>query len=291
MKPPITIIGAGAVGTSLALALHAGQYPIRSILSRTAAAATELATRVECGDAAGLDDMRLPSDGVVFIAVPDDALPEILARLCAAHAHAERHPDSAGLAAPEGDDCGPVVLHTSGALPGDILAPLREFNASVGSFHPLMLFPRGRSTGTEFTLCPVAIEGDVRAAAAAREIARSLNSRAFSIRPEKKTLYHIAAVFASNYFVTLLSVVERTGTAAGLPREEIVTLFEPLLRQTLDAVLRTTPHGALTGPIARNDRDTIRRHLDALRDIGDERTLSLYIELGLATARLAKEHE
>jgi len=154
-----------------------------------------------------------------------------------------------------------------------------------------MLFPRGRSTGAEFARCPVAIEGDDSAAAAARDIALNLTSRPFSIPPEKKTLYHIAAVFASNYFVTLLSAVGRTGSAAGLPREEIVTLFEPLIRQTLDAVLCTSPHAALTGPIARNDRDTIRRHVEALHELGDEQTLSLYIELGLATARLAREHE
>ncbi len=283
MKPHITIIGAGAVGTSLALALYAHQYPIRTIISRTVAAAADLAARVECGGSAGLDGVRLPPDGVVFIAVPDDALPAVLARLRAADAQPEE--------APLPHEGGPVVLHTSGALPGGILSPLRDLGASVGSFHPLMLFPRGRSTGAEFAQCPVAIEGDDRAAGAARDIALSLTSRPFSIPPEKKTLYHIAAVFASNYFVTLLSAVGRTGEAAGLPREEIVTLFEPLIRQTLDTVLCTSPHAALTGPIARNDRDTIRRHVEALRDLGDEQTLSLYIELGLATARLAKEHE
>jgi predicted short-subunit dehydrogenase-like oxidoreductase (DUF2520 family) len=97
---------------------------------------------------------------------------------------------------------------------------------------------------------------------------------------------------ASNYFVTLLSAVEHAGSAAlDLPRGRILALFEPLIRQTLDAVLRTSPHEALTGPIARNDRDTIRRHLAALGDPGNEHALSLYIELGLATARLAKEKE
>jgi predicted short-subunit dehydrogenase-like oxidoreductase (DUF2520 family) len=217
--------------------------------------------------------LRLPSDGIVFIAVPDDALREVVSRLCAD----QRATSTA------------VVLHTSGALPGEILAPLRQFGAAIGSFHPLMLFPRGRSTGNEFTDCPIAIEGDKRATSLALKMARALKAKPFSIPIEKKTLYHIAAVFASNYFVTLLSAVERTAAALNIPREEIVALFQPLIRQTLDAVVRTSPHAALTGPIARNDRDTIRRHLDALRDLGDEDTLALYIELGLATARLAKE--
>lgn len=273
MKPSITLIGAGAVGTSLALALRKQSYTIRTIVSRTESSAEALARRVRCTHALAVDGLRLPPDGMVFITAPDDALPDIVARLCRAR-------ESKSTA---------TVVHTSGALSGDFLGPLRQFGAAVGSFHPLMLFPRGSSTGREFMHCPVAIEGDDRAVRAARTIARALAAKPFSIPAEKKTLYHIAAVFASNYFVTLLSAVERTGAALNIPREEIIALFQPLIRQTLDAVIRTSPKAALTGPIARNDRDTIRRHLDALRDLGDEQTLSLYIELGLAAARLAKE--
>ena len=273
MKPSITLIGAGAVGTSLALALRAQAYPIRTIVSRSRLTAHTLARRVGCKTSLAADALRLPPDGVVFIAVPDDALSAVVERLCEAQTGRSRA----------------IVVHTSGALPGELLGSLRQFGVAIGSFHPLMLFPRGRSTGKEFAGCPVAIEGDERATASMRAIARTIKAKPFLIPPEKKTLYHVAAVFASNYFVTLLSAVERTGAALNIPREEIAALFQPLIRQTLDAVLHSSPREALTGPIARNDRDTIRRHIDALKDLGDEQTLSLYIELGLATARLAKE--
>jgi predicted short-subunit dehydrogenase-like oxidoreductase (DUF2520 family) len=275
VKPSITLIGAGAVGTSLALALHEHDYPIRTIVSRTEATARKLAKRVHAESCAPPGALLMPADGIVFIAVPDDELKGVATGLSAAVQGATTA----------------VVMHTSGALPSEILGELRAAGASIGSFHPLMLFPRGRSTGTEFTHCPVAIEGDERALAAARTIARTLKAKAFLVPPEKKSLYHIAAVFASNYFVTLLSAVERTGAALDLPRDEIIPLFLPLIRQTLDAVVASSPRAALTGPIKRNDRDTIRRHLDALRDHGDTTMLSLYIELGLATAQLAKEEE
>jgi predicted short-subunit dehydrogenase-like oxidoreductase (DUF2520 family) len=275
VKPSITLIGAGAVGTSLALALHAHAYPLRTIVSRTDAAARSLAKRVQSRAFLPIGELRLPEDGIVFIAVPDDALGDVVERLSASI-------DGVSAA---------VVMHTSGALPAGVLGPLRESGAAIGSFHPLMLFPRGRSTGAELTKCPVAIEGDERALDAARKIARALKAKPFLVPPEKKSLYHIAAVFASNYFVTLLSAVERTGAALDLPRSEIIPLFLPLIRQTLDAVLESSPRAALTGPIKRNDRDTVRRHLDALRELGDDRMLALYIELGLATAQLAKEEE
>lgn len=281
MKPSITIIGAGSVGTSLALALHANAYPIRAIVSRTHDSARSLAQRVCCITSYAIGEFRLPADGVVFIAVPDDAL-SAMASLLAGGADGKLSPavNSPGTA---------VVVHTSGALPSEILSPLRQCGVAIGSFHPLMLFPLGRSTGKELISCPVAIEGDERAVEAVTEIARRVNAKPFAIQPNKKTFYHIAAVFASNYLVTLLDAVEKTGAVMDIPRGEVATLFEPIIRQTLDAVLRTSPRAALTGPIVRNDRDTIRKHLDALRTLGDVRILSLYIELGLATAQLAKE--
>ena len=46
------------------------------------------------------------------------------------------------------------------------------------------------------------------------------------------------------------------------PREWVA----PLLRQTLHNVLHHGPHGALSGPVARGDEGTIRKHLEVLQD-------------------------
>ncbi|MGE5315588.1 MAG: Rossmann-like and DUF2520 domain-containing protein [Acidobacteriota bacterium] len=279
MKPLVTILGAGAVGSSLALALRApsGAYALSALASRSEETVRSLARRLRTKRFTTFEDFTMPDEGLILIAVPDDALPGLALRI--AHAMPPERRTAA------------VVLHTSGALGADVLSPLREKGASVGSFHPLMLFPRGRSTGKEFARCPVAIEGDALAVEAAEGLAAALQARPFRIATEKKTLYHIAAVFASNYFVTLLSAVGKSGSALGLPPEETMALFTPLIRQTLGAVLESSPGEALTGPIVRNDCDTLRRHLDALREFGDNDLLSLYIELGLATAHLAREHE
>lgn len=275
VKSSVTIIGAGAVGSSLALALRRQACPLAPVVSRRPETAQRLARQLRMRRSGTIDAFTLPSKGVVVIAVPDDALPELAVQIAKT--------SEAGSTA--------TVLHTSGALPGEILAPLRALGASVGSFHPLMLFPKGKSDGSEFTDCPIALEGDEPAVAEAMKLAHVLKAKPFRLESEKKTLYHIAAVFASNYFVTLLSAVEKTCAALDLPRQERMALFSPLIRQTFEAVLTSSPREALTGPIARNDRDTIRRHLDALTDLGSQDLLSLYIELGLATAHLAKEHE
>jgi predicted short-subunit dehydrogenase-like oxidoreductase (DUF2520 family) len=104
-------------------------------------------------------------------------------------------------------------------------------------------------------------------------------------------LYHIAAVFSSNYIVTLLSVVEELGSQFGLEEHETISLFKPLLETTIENVRRMGATHALTGPIARWDVETIRRHTNALSNKKFSGILSLYASLGLATARLASQQQ
>ena len=75
-----------------------------------------------------------------------------------------------------------------------------------------------------------------------------------------RPVYHAAAVIASNHLVALLGQVERLSEAVGVPFEAYVDLA----RATLDNVAALGPAAALTGPAARGDETTIRRHLRAL---------------------------
>ena len=65
---------------------------------------------------------------------------------------------------------------------------------------------------------------------------------------------------ASNHLVALLGQAARLADAAGVPPDALL----PLVRATLDNVETLGADAALTGPVARGDVDTVRRHLDAL---------------------------
>jgi predicted short-subunit dehydrogenase-like oxidoreductase (DUF2520 family) len=69
--------------------------------------------------------------------------------------------------------------------------------------------------------------------------------------------YHAAACIASNHLVALLDQVSRV---APIPLEA----FLPLVGATVENVATMGPAAALTGPVARGDVETVRRHLDAL---------------------------
>jgi predicted short-subunit dehydrogenase-like oxidoreductase (DUF2520 family) len=87
-----------------------------------------------------------------------------------------------------------------------------------------------------------------------------LDGRLVEVDDADRTTYHAAAVMASNHLVALLGAVERVAAQAGVPLDA----FLDLVRGTVDNVAVLGPEGALTGPVARGDWDTVARHLAAL---------------------------
>ena len=60
----------------------------------------------------------------------------------------------------------------------------------------------------------------------------------------------------------------------------------PLAQQTLRNISSLGPKSALTGPIERNDVNTLESHLEALRIIGKD-ILFYYVLMGIETVKLA----
>jgi predicted short-subunit dehydrogenase-like oxidoreductase (DUF2520 family) len=99
-----------------------------------------------------------------------------------------------------------------------------------------------------------------------------------------KPIYHAAAVFSSNYVVTVLAIAEELYRRAGL--EEPLPLAMPLVRTAVDAVERLGPAKALTGPAVRGDAGTVEANLRALGE-GAPEFVTAYETLALAALDLA----
>jgi predicted short-subunit dehydrogenase-like oxidoreductase (DUF2520 family) len=113
----------------------------------------------------------------------------------------------------------------------------------------------------------------------AREVVRALGGRAFTVEDRDRATYHAAAVIASNHLVALMGQAERLAAEVGVPPQA----YLDLAAATLANVAELGPEEALTGPAARGDEATIRRHLRALP--GDERRA--YRGMADAARRLA----
>jgi len=269
---PIAIIGAGAVGTVLARALVANGHRVEAVLSRTVASAQALADRVGAPVVESSWEALPPSVRLVWICVPDDAITSVAAALAAID---HPWPDT-------------IVAHTSGAQTAAALAPLGEQGAATVSFHPLQTFT-DETVPDAFEDIVVGLEGDDRAVAAGEMVAQSLGARPVRLSSEGKALYHAAAALASNGLVALLAVVEEIFAASAHTTgssELGLDAVRPLLQQTLENVQRTRPEGALTGPVARGDDETLQAHLEAL-SAQTPHLVPLYASLSTELVRVA----
>jgi predicted short-subunit dehydrogenase-like oxidoreductase (DUF2520 family) len=117
---------------------------------------------------------------------------------------------------------------------------------------------------------------------------QAIGARPVPIDPAAKTVYHAAAVFASNYLVTVLDAALRAYVAAGIPEDVARELARPLAQESLDNVFRLGAAPALSGPIARGDLVTVRRQQDAVT-AWDAATGALYAALVPAALAARKQ--
>ncbi|HEU4596025.1 MAG TPA: Rossmann-like and DUF2520 domain-containing protein, partial [Pyrinomonadaceae bacterium] len=273
----VAVVGAGRLGTALALALASCGYELRAVVARRVAHARRAAALAGVPHALALDSAQLellPPTRLLFITTPDDAVAETAARLAALSPTPTR---------------GRVVLHTSGALSSEVLAPLRERGFRVGSMHPLAPVSEPLSGAERLRGAFFCVEGERAATAAARRVVRDLGGQSFSVRATDKALYHAAAVMTSGHTVALFDTAARLLVRCGLAERRAREVLLPLLRGTLENLSARTPARALTGTFARADVETVRKHLAALVADGDSSALMLYALLGDASLRLAAQ--
>jgi len=265
-KPDIGFIGAGTVGTALAVRLGGLGYPVIAVASRTKASAQRLAQAVS--------GCRVYEDGqgvanasqLVFVTTPDDVIAPLVAGI---RWHG-----------------GQSVVHCNGASSTDILEPARGFGAHVGAFHPLQTFASVGHAVDNMPGSTFAIEAEEPLLTILKDMASALGGNWVTLGAGDKVLYHAAAVIACNYLYTLVKMATDLWQTFGVPTPKATQALLPLLRGTLNNVENVGLPHCLTGPIARGDLGTIGSHLAALEREAPH-LVSVYRELGLQTIPIA----
>jgi len=264
--PVVGIIGPGRAGVGLALALVQAGYTVRLHGRRKKAVPKPLELTVGAADE---PPAWVAQAGVLIVAVRDDAI----------------SPLAEALARAEAVRADQVVLHLSGVLGQEALAPLVPSRAALGSLHPLQTISDPERAPARLKGTWAAVEGMPRAVQAAEGLAQELGMRPFRLSGKQKAIYHAGAVFASNYFVVVEAVAQRLLRHAGLSDADAWQALRPLVEGTFENLSRQEPKDALTGPVARGDEETIRSHLKSLtRD-----DALLYRALGRAALELAEK--
>ena len=268
MRYGISIIGAGRLGRSLGRKLRERGWKIHSVVTRSQATARRAVRSIGGGHACSAITTEVFLAPVVLIAVPDSAIQQVVEQLVVTGA---QHPR------------GRFILHTSGSLSSDILSPLRDLGASVGSIHPLQSFSGVGAPDLEGRL--FAIEGDAGAARIARSVARTLGGQVMLLDSSAKPLYHAAASLAAGLLLAELEAAVQIFVSLGMKRREALRALLPLTRQVLENQERIGPRAAWTGPLARGDFQVVKAHEEALRGQHAE-YLATYQALNRLAARV-----
>ncbi|HVA24884.1 MAG TPA: DUF2520 domain-containing protein [Chloroflexota bacterium] len=258
--PRIGFVGAGRLASVLAVKLAEAGYAVTGITSQRASSAKRLAELLSgCAVLDSAQAIAAAAD-LMFITVPDDAIAGVAASV----------PWRAGLAA----------VHCSGALDLEVLAPAGQ----RGGFHPLQTFATGE---TELAGVSVAIEASGELLATLESMAIKLGCLPFRLPAGGRPLYHASGVFGHNYIVTLLAQAVRLWGLLGYSEAQALQALLPLAKTSLINLEHLGVARALTGPIARGDGGTIRRHLQALEANAPD-LLPMYRELGSKSLELTQ---
>jgi predicted short-subunit dehydrogenase-like oxidoreductase (DUF2520 family) len=263
----VGIVGSGRVGGALGAALRRAGHEIVAV-SAVSATSLARAERMLPGAAVLPPDEVIGLADFVLLAVPDDAL----------------RPLVAGLADTGAWRNGQLVAHTSGAQGITVLDPAAARGVLALALHPVMTFA-GRPEDVDRLL---GATFGVTAPDELRPVAESLvvemGGEPVWIPEPARPLYHAALSLGSNHLVTLVNDALTLLDDAGIEGSE--QLLAPLLSASLDNALRLRD-AALTGPVARGDVATLRRHRSALSGAAPDLVPS-YLAMARRTAERAQ---
>ncbi|MFM2106061.1 MAG: hypothetical protein RL338_1093 [Chloroflexota bacterium] len=269
-RPRIGIVGAGAVGTALGVAFARAGWPVAAVASRDEHRRERFVRLVGGAPrAVARPEDLLDEAELVLLAVPDDAIAPVAARL---RLYA-----------------GQAIVHTSGLLGREVLEPALAAGSAAGSFHPLVAFAETERAVAALHGATVAIEGDDRLLPLLAALAEGIGATPVRLAPGAKPAYHAAAVLAAGGFVALLDAIAELGRVAGLDEAASLAVYGPLIEGTLANARALGIRAALTGPATRGDAGTLAAHLAVLAERAPA-VLPLYAsaaerEIDLAAAR------
>jgi len=260
----VSVIGAGKVGTALAVVLSSRGYEVTKVCD-TSEERREGAAKLVGAEATD-DCIEAARDtDIVLLTTADGAIEGVCRRVA-----------ESGL-----DIAGKIFLHVSGAVPLSALDSAAGREAVVLCVHPLQTLAdlEGAIRSLPGSTFAVTCSADVEPWA--RGFVEDMGGRMLLVKEGDKTLYHAAAVVACN----LLTIVEYAAFEAclglGFSEQEAREAFMPLVGATVENIARIGAVESLTGPLARGDTGTLEANIAALERFEPEiaelyRTVSLY---------------
>lgn len=232
----ITLIGSGNVATHLGAAFKNAGHHIVQVYSPDLQHAALLAYHIKAEAIDTLQHIK-PDTDVFVIAAKDDAIDALAKQLAIFQK---------------------LILHTSGSTD---MAVLLKYTVKAGVFYPLQTFSKNKELN--FRQVPLCIEGsDTIILNQIKELAQTVSNHVQEVNSADRRILHLAAVFACNFPNYLYTVAQQILEQHQLP----FNLLRPLIMETAEKVQQQLPGNVQTGPAVRNDKGSMDKHLELLKN-------------------------
>lgn len=261
----IGFIGAGKVGCSFGRYLKENGFEICGYFSRSYESvkfAAEFTQSLCFGD---FYSVAKASD-IIFITVNDSSISDVWEKLSSENLK------------------GKIICHCSGALSSEVFSGAVEIGAYPCSVHPIVAIDSRDKAFENFAKAFFTVEGNLFACNEIKKILDNIGNKVKVIEnPEKKTLYHAACVFQSNFMNALVWQGIEFFKMCGFDEEEAFSASAPLVFGNAENICKKGVLNSLTGPVERCDLKTILKHMRVLE--GNE--LEIYKLLSLKLIEIA----
>jgi predicted short-subunit dehydrogenase-like oxidoreductase (DUF2520 family) len=231
----IVIIGSGNVATVLGRKSQAAGHRIVQVYSPNGAHANTLATRLATNSTAYISTIEKTAD-LMIIALRDEAIAAFIKDLGVTKS---------------------ILTHTAGSIPIDILSAA---SARFGALYPLQSLRKEIERIPALTML---VDGNgEETKTQIRKFAATIAETVIIADDLTRLKYHLAATIVNNFTNQLFA------TAEVFCKNENISfaVLQPLMEETVMRLRNTAPSQAQTGPALRNDKITIQKHRELLKE-------------------------
>ncbi len=229
-----SIAGTGNMAWFLAHRLTMSGHQCLAVFGRDRVKTEELATSVNSTATSDPSDIkRLPQEAVI-LAVSDHAIGEMATALTSKNT---------------------VLIHTSGATEISLL----DASPAHGVIWPIYSILKQQMPRHREIPCAIAAS-DPHTLSVVRNLAHGFSDTVFEANDLQRQWLHLAAVIGNNFVNHLMAIDEMICNNQSLP----FSVLQPILLQTFSRIQTDPPAILQTGPAARNDEETIGKHLSLL---------------------------
>ena len=231
----VGIIGTGKVAHQLAYAIHASEEAdLICVIGRKASKAKQIIEKTSCIFLT--DYSEIPKTDLLIIAIKDDAIEELSTELPATDA---------------------LLVHTSGIKDLNVL----KKHERRGILYPLYSFYSTEKISLKGV--PFLVESNsAEDAKLLQTFAHQLSGNSHEISAKEKEQLHVAAVFANNFTNHMMTRAFDLLDVKSLDKEILL----PIIKQSCLNWMEGNAKNHQSGPALRNDKQTLKTHLEKLND-------------------------